>query len=179
MCKCVHCLQYYKLKPIIILNDTTETSRKMKLMLFQKNPQAADTSAHTFFDNLLFDSALPRGFPISICVFKNTSQLALWKFTHWLLQNEGWDFYFWLIGCFFLCGKELSVLVRVDFWIWVSMFSWQSCKNDSHYPFKKITHVLLILCWHSGNQCHIHISSRWLHTYYLGVFTSQLLPGQC
>jgi len=56
------------------LHDTIETPRKMKLMLFQKNPQAAQTSEHTFFDSLLLDSALSRGLPTPISVFKNTSQ---------------------------------------------------------------------------------------------------------
>lgn len=125
-------MQYYDLKSVIILSTTTEIPREKTLLLFQKNSQAEHTCAHTFFDTLLFNSALHWGFPISICVFRNIHRLTLWKCTHWLLQSECWGFWFhsfellglwfWFVGFMFFWGKELFVLVRVDFWIWAACF---------------------------------------------------------
>lgn len=77
MCKGTHPLQYYKLKPAIILNDTIETPRKMKLMFFQKKIHKQHIHLHThsltaccLTQHYLEDFLHP-------FVFKNKSQLAL------------------------------------------------------------------------------------------------------
>lgn len=153
----VYSLQYCELKPVIILNNTIEIPRK-KPSSFSKKTCKQNIHVHTHSLTPCCSSALHWGFPISICGFRNiTDFVQMYSLTtsEWMLRFlvslfELLGLWFWFVGVFFW-GIELFVLVRVDFWIWASMFSWQSCKNDSHYPFKKSMDILFIFSWHLGN----------------------------
>lgn len=130
---CVYPLWYYYLKPAIILNTTTEIPREKT---FSKKTHKQYIHVHTrsltpCCSIQHCNSIQHWGFPISICGFRNIHRLTLWKCSHWLLQSECWGFWFhffellglwfWFVFTFFW-GKELFVLVRVDFWIWAACF---------------------------------------------------------